>query len=207
MCKVLNEIRETMATYGSENASSRDLLAVALGISPSILEGHTTMEVLDNPQDIAGLGKAKVASINAIKELALRLARKKGAEVKVIHGPEDVAHYAMPYANQEYKEHFWVLLLNTKNHIISMQEVSVGSLSASVVHPRETFEMAVKHHAASLILIHNHPSGDPTPSREDVSITERLVKVGEIMDIPVLDHVILGDNRFSSLKEKGLMRR
>lgn len=207
MCKVLNEIRETMATYGSENASSRDLLAVALGISPSILEGHTTMEVLDNPQDIAGLGAARVASINAIKELALRLARKKGAEVKVIHGPDDVAYYAMPYSLRENREHFWVLLLNTKSHIISMQEISVGSLSASVVHPREVFEMAVKHHAASMILIHNHPSGDPTPSREDIAVTERLVKAGKIMDIPVLDHVILGDNRYSSLKEKGLMGR
>jgi DNA repair protein RadC len=205
MCKVLNEIRETMTTYGSEYASSRDLLAVALGISPSILEGHTTMEVLDNPQDIAGLGAARVASINAIKELALRLARKKGAEVKVIHGPDDVAHYAMPYSLRENREHFWVLLLNTKNHIISMQEVSVGSLTASVVHPREVFETAVKHHAASIILLHNHPSGDPTPSREDIAVTERLVKAGKVMDIPVLDHVILGNNRFASLKERGLL--
>lgn len=207
MCKILDEVRETMSTYGSEFASNRDLLAVALGISPSVLDGYTTKEVLDNPQDIAGLGKAKVASINAIKELARRMACKENADIKTIRGPEDVAHYAMPYANQEYKEHFWVLLLNTKNHIISMQEISVGSLTASVVHPREAFEMAVKHHAASMILIHNHPSGDPMPSREDISVTEQLVKAGKIMDIPVLDHVILGNNRYASLKEKGLMGR
>jgi DNA repair protein RadC len=98
-----------------------------------------------------------------------------------------------------------VLLLNTKNHIISIQEISVGSLTASIVHPREVFETAVKHHAASMILIHNHPSGDPTPSREDIAVTERLVKAGKVMDIPVLDHVILGNNRFASLKERGLL--
>jgi DNA repair protein RadC len=113
----------------------------------------------------------------------------------------------MPYSLRENREHFWVLLLNTKSHIICMKEISVGSLSAAVVHPREVFEMAVKHHAASMILIHNHPSGDPTPSREDIAITERLVKAGKIMDIPVLDHVILGNNRYASLKKKGLMGR
>ena len=96
--------------------------------------------------------------------------------------------------------------MNTKNHIIGIKDVSIGSLTASVVHPREVFETAIMHHAAAMILIHNHPSGDPSPSREDISVTERLVKAGKVMDIPVLDHIILGDERFVSMKEKNLMQ-
>ena len=82
---------------------------------------------------------------------------------------------------------------------------SVGSLTASIVHPREVFEVAIRHNAASIILLHNHPSGDPSPSREDINVTQRLVKAGKSMDIPVLDHIVLGDNRFISIKERGFM--
>ena len=99
-----------------------------------------------------------------------------------------------------------MLLLNTKNHILAMPTVSVGSLSASIVHPREVFQTAIQYAAAAMILLHNHPSGDPSPSREDIAVTERLVKAGKIMDIPVLDHIILGDNKFISLKEKGMVK-
>ena len=109
------------------------------------------------------------------------------------------------HQNSEREEHFAVLLLNTKNHILAMPVISQGSLTASVVHPREVFEAAVRHAAASMILLHNHPSGDPSPSREDIAVTERLVKAGQVMDIPVLDHIIIGNNSFASLKEKGLM--
>jgi DNA repair protein RadC len=111
----------------------------------------------------------------------------------------------MPRYRFEQKEHFAVMLLNTKNHIIGMPEVSVGSLSASVVHPREVFRAAIDHAAAAMILLHNHPSGDPTPSREDIAVTDRLVKAGKVMDIPVLDHIVLGSERFTSFKEKGLI--
>lgn len=89
--------------------------------------------------------------------------------------------------------------------IIATPTISIGSLSASIVHPREVFEEAVKYHSASIILVHNHPSGDPDPSKEDIATTERLIKAGEIMDIPVLDHIIIGNHHFSSFKEKGLM--
>lgn len=205
MCKVLNEIRETMATYGNSIASNRDLLAVALGVSPSVLDGYTMEEILENPQDITGLGKAKVASINAIKELARRIACKDSAKIEVIHGPEDVYHFAAPHFRNEQKEHFAIMMLNTKNHIIGLRDISIGSLTASIVHPREVFREALKYPVASIILLHNHPSGDPSPSREDIAVTERLVKAGKVMDIPVLDHIVLGDNRFVSLKEKGLL--
>ena len=155
---------------------------------------------------IDGVGKVKAATLQAAIELARRLAVQQSAKIQMITGPEDVARYAMPHYRFEQKEHFAVLLLNTKNHVISMPEVSVGSLSASVVHPREVFRAAIDHAAAAMILLHNHPSGDPTPSREDIAVTERLVKAGKIMDIPVLDHVVLGRDRFISLKEKGLLQ-
>ena len=111
----------------------------------------------------------------------------------------------MPRFLHEQKEHFALVLLNTKNFIIATPTVSIGSLTASVVHPREIFAEAVVYHAASVILVHNHPSGDPSPSREDIAVTARLVKAGKIMDIPILDHVIIGEHSFSSLKEKNLM--
>ena len=105
----------------------------------------------------------------------------------------------------EQKENFALILLNVKNHILAMPVISVGSLTASIVHPREVFKTAVQYSAAAIILVHNHPSGDPSPSREDISITERLVKCSKLMDIPVLDHIIIGDDRFVSLKERGMM--
>lgn len=126
-------------------------------------------------------------------------------KTKVFEKLEDAYEYAKNKLQYEQKEHFCVILLNTKNHIIGFREVSVGSLSASVVHPREVMLEAVKAHAASIILVHNHPSGDPTPSREDVNITDQLCKAGKVIDIPVLDHIIIGHNRFISLKEKGMV--
>ena len=154
---------------------------------------------------INGVGLAKAASILAAVELGRRLSQAAAARIEVVHGPEDAAHYAMPRFRFEQREHFAVLLLNTKNHILGMPEISVGSLSASVVHPREVFREAINYAAAAMILLHNHPSGDPSPSREDIAVTSRLVKAGKIMDIEVLDHIILGDQRFLSLKEKGFL--
>ena len=98
-----------------------------------------------------------------------------------------------------------LVCLDTKNHVTDISDISVGSLTASVVHPREVFKEAVSRSAASVIIAHNHPSGDPSPSREDIAVTQRLVKAGKVMDIPVLDHIILGNNRFISLKEKNMM--
>ena len=103
------------------------------------------------------------------------------------------------------KEQFMLALLDTKNKIIATPTISIGSLSASVVHPREVIAETIKYPCASIILVHNHPSGDPTPSREDIAVTERLVKAGKVMDIPVLDHIIIGNKKYCSLKEKGNM--
>ena len=139
------------------------------------------------------------------RKLGRRISQKAAEKVEIVHGPEDAAHYAMPRFRFEQREHFAVMLLNTKNHILGLTDVSVGSLSASIVHPREVFRAALRYAAAAMILIHNHPSGDPSPSQEDISVTQRLVRAGKIMDVPVLDHIILGDGRFTSLKEKGML--
>ena len=154
---------------------------------------------------VHGVGAVKAATVLAALELGRRISQKAAEKVEIVHGPEDAAHYAMPRFRFEQREHFAVMLLNTKNHILGLTDVSVGSLSASVVHPREVFRAALRYAAAAMILIHNHPSGDPSPSQEDISVTQRLVRAGKIMDVPVLDHIILGDGRFTSLKEKGML--
>ena len=198
------KVREYGAAYGMGIYSDHELLSLVLGISPERLVGGI-QEILDFPAKIPGIGKRKELAVFAVKELVRRLMRRESRGIEVIHGPEDAAHFAMPYFKQEQKEHFAILMLNTKNHILGLQDVSIGSLTASVVHPREVFETAIRHHSAAIILLHNHPSGDPTPSNEDIRVTRRLVKAGEIMDVRVLDHIILGDGQFVSMKEKDLM--
>lgn len=198
------ELLSLLISHGSKQESELRLAERVLAKCKDLgLSGIVHMSVKEL-SSIPGMTKAKSSRILAAVELSLRLATAE-AKVDVIHGPEDVAHYAMPRFRFEQKEHFAVLLLNTKNHILGLTDVSVGSLTASIVHPREVFQMALRYAAASMILLHNHPSGDPSPSQEDISVTQRLVKAGKIMDVPVLDHIILGNNRFCSLKEKGLI--
>jgi DNA repair protein RadC len=150
-----------------------------------------------------GVTPAKALKCRAVLEIAKRMNNAKEPPANIVRGPEDIAHYLMPRFTREKKEHFMVTLLTTKNRIMGYKVISVGSLTASIVHPREVFEAATKNHAASIILAHNHPSGDPSPSKEDIAITHRLKEAGDIMDIPVLDHIIIGDGRYVSLKEKG----
>ena len=124
-----------------------------------------------------------------------------------IKSPDDVAKLAHDVLemHEMAEENFIILCLNTKNKIAGVHTVSIGSLSSSIVHPREVFKAAILNNAASIILMHNHPSGDPEPSREDIEITHRLVNAGNILGINVLDHIIIGDGRYISLKEQGMM--
>ena len=124
---------------------------------------------------------------------------------KAIHGPEDAAYIAneVLHHEDEAQEVLVVLMLDTKNHVAGIHEISRGSASASIVHPREVYKPAILCNAASIILFHNHPSGDTAPSKEDISVTERIIKAGKLLDIPCLDHIIIGNYRFCSLKEKG----
>ncbi len=198
------KVRECGAAYGMDIYSDHELLSLVLGISPERLTGGI-QDILDFPAKIQGIGKRKELAVFAVKELARRLMRRESRSIEVIHGPEDAAHFAMPYFRQEQKEHFAILMLNTKNHILGLQDVSIGSLTASIVHPREVFETAILHHSAAIILLHNHPSGDPTPSKEDISVTQRIEKASKVMDIPVLDHIILGGGRYVSMKKDGVL--
>ena len=214
--------REKLIAHGAAALSNAELLAILLRTGTracSVLElanevlahireqGLAALSYMSPVEltDIRGLGEAKAATVLAAVELGKRLGAKSVSQ-SVVRGPEDAARYAMPRLLHEQKEHFAVLLLDAKNHILGMKVISIGSLTASVVHPREVFQEALRFSAASLILVHNHPSGDPTPSREDIATTERLVKAGKVMGIPVLDHIVLGGHAFLSMKERGMMK-
>jgi DNA repair protein RadC len=156
-------------------------------------------------REVAGIGPAKACQIMAAFELGKRVAMFSGTLKPIIRQPTDVFEYFRDQMSLLPKEVFRVVTLDTKNRIIKDQTVSEGTLNASIVHPRDVFRVAVVNSAASLILLHNHPSGDPMPSQEDITITRRLAEVGKLMEIPVLDHLIIGGGPFVSLKEMNLL--
>ncbi|TBL69786.1 RadC family protein [Paenibacillus thalictri] len=169
---------------------------------PSLAElmDVTEQELLN----IKGVGPRKAHQIMAALQLARRLNIPSGSPF-IIRSPKDAADYLMPELRYLQQERFCLLHLNTKNHLIQKDIISIGTLNSAIVHPREVFRAAIKRSSASILLAHNHPSGDPSPSQEDISLTKRLVEVGEVVGIEVLDSLIIGDNRFLSLKEQGLM--
>lgn len=160
---------------------------------------------LEELQNIKGIGLAKAVQIKAALELGKRIASTLRPESISISSPQEIASFLMEEMRFYRKEYFRVVLLNTKNQVISIEDASIGSLSSSIVHPREIFNHPVKKSAASVILVHNHPSGDPAPSREDIEVTKRLVEAGKILGINVLDHIIVGEGRYFSFKEEGLL--
>ena len=186
--------------------SNASLLSSLLNIPAENLACKNISEILTAPLTIKGVGVKKADKLYVIKEVIRRIMEESPNDNPVIHGPEDVSNFFMPKLLHETKEHFMIALLNTKNRIIAAPTISIGSLSASVVHPREIFKEAIKYPCAGIILVHNHPSGDPKPSREDIAVTERLVKAGKIMDIPIIDHVIIAQHNHLSMKEKDLIK-
>lgn len=158
---------------------------------------------LEELQTVKGIGKGKAAELKAALELGRRLYTYKAEDKYTIRSPEDVADFVMEEMRFLKQEHFVVLALNTKNQILHKQTLFIGSLNSSIVHPREVFKEALRRSAASIICLHNHPSGDPSPSREDIDVTKRLAECGRLLGMEVLDHVIIGDETFISLKEKG----
>jgi DNA repair protein RadC len=212
--------RERMQQFGAQALSNAELLAIllrtgtfaesAVRLAQKILiEAGSLRNLVDMSKDqlmtIKGIGPAKALQIQASIELGRRLARTSMSDTITIRSPQDVSTYLMEDLRYLQKEHFVCLFLNTKNHVIGQETLSMGSLNASIVHPREVFRAAIKRSSASIICVHNHPSGDPTPSPEDIQMTARLVEAGQIIGIEVLDHIILGDQNFVSLKEKGFM--
>ena len=210
--------REKLLQYGASALSDIELLAILLRTgttSKSVL--HLAEDVLAqykdkglaaimhiSPQEIAsihGIGLAKAATVVAAVELGRRLSERAARTLEKVEGPEDVARYVIPSLRFEQKEHFLVMFLDIRNRILALSTISVGSLTSSIAHPREVFREAIRYSAASVILVHNHPSGDPAPSREDIQLTKQMMKAGEIMGIPVLDHVVVAGDNFVSLKE------
>lgn len=154
---------------------------------------------------IKGIGIAKAAQIKAAFELTNRLESYSGAGDKtLVRTPEEVAGLVRSRLRNKKKEYFLALLLDTRSQLIKIAEISIGSLDSSIVHPREVFKEAVTASAASVIFVHNHPSGDTEASEDDIMLSKRLAEAGEIMGIDVLDHVIIGDDRYLSLKREGL---
>lgn len=210
--------RERLLRYGSTHLSNQELLAILLGtgtrnesvmdLSNRVLMHFEGIHLLQNAAieeltAIKGIGPAKAVYILAAIELGKRVASYRPNERYVIRSPEDGADYVMEEMRVLQQEHFVALYLNTKNEIIHQQTLFIGSLNSSIVHPREVFREAVRRSAASIICAHNHPSGDPTPSQEDIHVTRRLVECGKMIGIDILDHLIIGDMKFISLKEKG----
>jgi DNA repair protein RadC len=153
-----------------------------------------------------GIGKDKAATLLAAFELNRRiLIQSKWFSDKKITSPADVADIFIPQLRDELKEKFYVVCLNSANKIIRFENISVGNLNSSIVHPREIFKAAIENSSASIILIHNHPSGNPEPSNEDILITKKLVEAGKLLEIPVFDHLIIAGNTFTSFVEKRLI--
>ncbi|CAM3936168.1 RadC family protein [Lederbergia lenta] len=212
--------RERLINSGAEALSNQELLAILLRTgtkSESVIQLANRLltqfgglmwlkdAVLEELTDLKGIGEAKAVQIAAAVELGRRISNLSYDDRYVIRSPEDGANYVMNDMRFLTQEHFVCLYLNTKNQVIHRQTVFIGSLNASIVHPREVFKEAFRRSAASIICFHNHPSGDPSPSREDIEVTKRLVECGKMVGIEILDHLIIGDKKYVSMKEKGHM--
>ncbi|WP_248509769.1 DNA repair protein RadC [Sporosarcina sp. NCCP-2222] len=212
--------RERLIRQGASSLSNQELIAILLRTGTKeesvLMLANRILTSFDKIQDlrdatieemmsVKGVGQAKAVQILAAVEIGKRLYQKHTEGRYTIRSPEDAAAYLMTDMSTLQQEHFVVLFLNVKNEVLHKQTVFIGSLNSSIVHPREIFREAVKRSAASIIVAHNHPSGHPAPSPEDIEVTKRLVEAGSIVGIDLLDHVIIGDHRFISLKEKGYM--
>jgi len=211
--------RERLIKHGAESLSNAELLAIILRIgtkednvinlSNRILRDYTLPQLsragVSELSKIHGIKTAKATQVVACFELARRLESYSETAKPRIKTPEDAYKLIAPKLRNLKKETFKALYLDTKNQLIREETISIGSLDASVVHPREVFKTAIQESASSVILAHNHPSGDPEPSREDIELTRRLREAGSIMGIEVLDHIIVGDGRYISLNEKKLI--
>ena len=212
--------RERLQKLGADALSAQEILALILGRG---IAGESVMVTaqrllsqfgnlkgianasLEELSQVKGIGLAKASQIKAAFELASRLeSYSEAGDKPLVKTPEEVVNLVRSRLKGKKKEYFLALLLDTRNQLIKVSEISVGSLDSSIVHPREVFKEAISASAASIIFVHNHPSGDPTASEDDIKLTKRLAEVGEIMGIDVLDHIIIGDKIFLSLKREGL---
>jgi len=212
--------RERLLQFGADHLSNQEILAIILGsgtrqesvmsLANRMLVRFEGLKLLDEAtieelKEVKGIGDAKGALLLAVIELGRRMNQYKPLHAYVVRSPEDGANYVMEEMRTLKQEHFVALFLNTKNEVIHRQTIFIGSLNSSIVHPREVFREAVKRSAASIIVAHNHPSGNPDPSQEDIHVTRRLLESGRMIGIELLDHLIIGNRKFVSLKEKGFV--
>ena len=196
-----NELLAIIVGHGSRQISALDVANLVLDAAAGV-HGLTRVS-RDELGRVKGVGAAKAAQILAAVELGRRtLSRTPGDRVQ-FDGPEDVAAYLMPQYGSRSVEHFGIVLLDTKHRVLRTRVLSVGTLDASLVHPREVFREATLGGAAAIVLFHNHPSGDPVPSGDDVALTTRLVRAGDLMGVDVIDHIIVVDACYCSFKETG----
>ena len=218
--------RERLLRWGASALKTDELLMLILGRG---VKGENVRETADELLEkfkgidglalasvaelshIKGIGVARAAQIQAAFELGKRLNRHDpltGVSIKspghIIKNPDDMVKYIGDDLQGKLKEHFIIILLNTRNQVIGKEPISIGSLNTSIVHPREVFKAAISASSATIILVHNHPSGDPQPSEDDIKLTKRLVEAGEIVGIEILDHIIICDGKYLSMKSKGL---
>jgi len=212
--------RERLLKYGAEALSNGELLAIILrtgtakeniiNLSNRIIKECGGLNGLLNSSseefmDLKGIGEAKAAQLLALAEISQRFKTFKAGEEHKISEPRDAAELVMDTMRNLKQEHLKLIMLNTKNVVIGIKDISIGSLNSSIVHPREVFCEAIKKSSASIIICHNHPSGDPSPSNEDINVTQRLKESGKLIGIELLDHIIIGDGKYISLKEKGIL--
>ncbi|WP_073342792.1 RadC family protein [Caldanaerobius fijiensis] len=213
--------RERMLKYGPEVLSNVELLAIiirtgtknesAIKLAERLLNraGEDGLKFLldsslEELSKIKGVGLAKAAELKAAIELGIRV-QKAARKIHTITKPQDIADLLMVEMRYLKKEVFKIVLLNVKNQVISIENISIGNLNSSIVHPREIFNAAIRKYSASIILVHNHPSGDPTPSMEDINVTKRIIEGGKILGIDVLDHIVIGDGTYVSMKQKNII--
>ena len=207
--------RERFLSQGKESLSDAELLALILRtgnkqenvieMCNKLIKEYELVNMFDcslkELQEIKGIGETKAIQLLAISELG-KIHSKSKNNIKKITKAQDVYEYFKDKLQDQKQENFYVLILNTKNQIIKEEFITRGVLDASIIHPREVFRPAIKHAAAKIILIHNHPSGDPSPSQEDIDITKKLIELGKQIDIKVLDHVIIGNSRNTGKNER-----
>ena len=211
--------RERLVKFGEQALSAQELLQLILGrgiagesvvvTAQKLLSQFGSLQKLaeasiEELSSIKGIGLAKATQIKAVFEIGRRLSTQAPPyKSKELTDPKKVYQLIKSKLKDYHKEHFYIIVLNSRNW--SIAEVSVGSLNASIVHPREVFAEAIKNKAASVIFVHNHPSGDPEPSEGDLVVTKRLVEAGKILEIEIVDHVIVTKDKFFSMKQKGIL--
>ncbi|UMT79786.1 DNA repair protein RadC [Staphylococcus roterodami] len=210
--------RERLLSHGAKSLSNTELLAIlintgrkgfsSIDISNELLKATSNLNELKKASvndliQVKGIGLQKAITLKAAFELGERMGRRSEINRVKITQPSDVADFMMASMKHLPQEHFMILLLNSKNIVIKEACVFKGTLNSSIVHPREIFSIAIRENANAIIAVHNHPSGDVTPSQEDIMTTLRLKECGLILGIDLLDHIIIGDNKFTSLVEAG----